>query len=331
MKKLGLVVIGLGVIFVSLFYLYQQFVSKVEDPRQVIKEYYWDDTSGIRMYPDHDTFLVESLGQYLLLMVYLDDQKAFDEAYTIIDDLYREDDFIKWRLKDTSADAVVDTYRISEALFKATEVFDDASYASMGLSFLRTIKMHHQKQGIISDFYDWAYQLPGDTMHLSYQNVPMLRTLDLDLTVTKQLFNQAEEKPFFKEVYIISQSSLHVTNELTVNLIDQLLTAISYVDLFQETPATFHEWLMNQLAENNRLTGLYYRDTLEEAVDYEASAVNSLALIYFNKTEEKTYEKLMYEKVIEQLQNHEKNDYQDVHAFDFLYLHLAIEIYQANQ
>lgn len=75
-------------------------------------------------------YLAESIGLYMEYLVEVNDSKTFQEQVSHLEkNFITEDNFIKWEATDaTTTNAIVDDFRITEALYQASEKFSFPSY-----------------------------------------------------------------------------------------------------------------------------------------------------------------------------------------------------------
>lgn len=319
---IGVSLIGVLVIIIGLL----KNLSSETDVVQVVESNYQVDSDILRMYPQRGDYLSESMGQYLLYLATTNNETQFKHMYAALKSEFVTGGYIKWMSDDTTVDAIVDTFRIVEALNLAADTFSESYYLEEAVKYINAIKTSHEKEGYYVDFYDWHNEKATSTIHLSYQNVQILRLINKDLSHYQRLFKESTQKPFFKEVYNLDSKSFEIKEN--VNLIDQFLIALSYVDLTKEVPVKFHQWAVDEYITEGYLRGQYDRDTKEAIVSYDSMAVNGLFLRYLMKTEENDIAGQVYMDLKEQLDKVEINGYQDVHVFDYLMAIQAVTMYE---
>lgn len=118
-------------------------------------------------------YLAESIGLYMEYLVEVNDSKTFQEQVSHLEkNFITEDNFIKWEATDaTTTNAIVDDFRITEALYQASEKFSFPSYKKMADKILANTKKYSAEQGVPVDFYDFVHKKKADTLHLSYLNI----------------------------------------------------------------------------------------------------------------------------------------------------------------
>lgn len=307
---------------------YKLLQSERPDPITTIQTYYETEAGILGMYPDRDEFLSESMGQYLIYLETVENQALFEQAYQSTKRHFVEQSFIKWRTTDTTVDAIVDTFRVIEALKRAATTFDQPIYLEEVSNYQDALKEAHYQNGFYVDFFDWYYEDTPPTVHLSYQNIPILTDMGADLTNYNRLFSEAEYDPFFNEIYNVETKSFE--QKETIHLVDQLLIALNYVKLTNQSPDAFHRWITAEYKNSDQLSGQYDRQTKATVVDYESMAVNGLFLEYLLLTDETSLAKDVYKKLDRQIREvHEKN-YEGVHIFDYLMAVQAVVDYEGK-
>lgn len=316
-------IVGLFILGGSIF-LYQS--AKKRSPIDVVQMYYETERGTLRAYPDGGEELSESMGQYLYYLQSIGEEALFSQAYQVVIEHFLEGDFIKWRTESTSVDALVDTLRIVEALQLAANRFDNDTYEDTARVYLAAIEAFHNHQGVYVDFYDWEYDIKASTVHLSYQNIPIVQQLNYDKEAYHSLFTSAEGQPFFSEIYDVTIGMFEEKEE--VHLVDQLLVAQAYLTLFQRKPDAFHQWLTDEYRTQGELKGRYNRETLQPTVEFSSLAVNGLLLEYLVLTGEDDLSKKVYKDIDSHLKKLERKGYENVHIFDYLIAVQAKEFFK---
>lgn len=105
-------------------------------------------------------YLAESIGLYMEYLVEVNDSKTFQEQVSHLEkNFITEDNFIKWEATDaTTTNAIVDDFRITEALYQASEKFSFPSYKKMADKILANTKKYSAEQGVPVDFYDFVHK-----------------------------------------------------------------------------------------------------------------------------------------------------------------------------
>jgi hypothetical protein len=126
---------------------YKLLQSERPDPITTIQTYYETEAGILRMYPDRDEFLSESMGQYLIYLETVENQVLFEQAYQSMKSHFVEQSFIKWRTTDTTVDAIVDSFRVIEALKRAATTFNQPIYLEEASNYQAALKeAHYQKR-----------------------------------------------------------------------------------------------------------------------------------------------------------------------------------------
>jgi len=192
---------------------YKLLQSERPNPITTIQTYYETKAGLLRVYPERDEFLSESMGQYLIYLETVENQALFEQAYQSTKRHFVEQSFIKWRTTDTTVDAIIDTFRIIEAFKRVATTFDQPMYLEEASNYQDALKEAHYQNGFYVDFFDWYYEDTPPTVHLSYQNIPILTDMSADLTNYNRLFSEAKYDPFFNEVYNVETKTAVVDYE----------------------------------------------------------------------------------------------------------------------
>ncbi|SER19055.1 hypothetical protein SAMN04487944_101570 [Gracilibacillus ureilyticus] len=325
----------LTLIFVLILF---SFLDKPDPTVDTIEKYFMDENGLIHAYPVNESsekmFLSESIGQYMFYLALTENKALFDQQVDILKDYFLfsngEDNWIKWQYgEEYSTNALVDDFRIIRSLQYAADVFENKDYKVLSNQLLESIRKHQIFNGLVTDFYDWELEKFSDTLHLSYLDVDFLSLLEgMDLRVLEGLLYDPERNsPFFNEVYSLKSELLLPSNDTEVHMVDQLLIALQYVDIFNQKPETFDSWLNEEWETNGKVYGRYDRYSLNRVVDYQSTAVDALSLIYFLKTNEQALAKQVHEKLRQLDEYFQNTQYKGVHVFDYLYMETALELY----
>ena len=187
--------------------------------------------------------------------------------------------------------------------------------------------------GLIVDFYDWELQKKSTTVHLSYINDQVIKgnsvvdSVDYQKLLTESIDSQS---PFFKEVYIVDKHSYLSADKKSVNMIDQLMIAIQYLEFIDQVPPEFDQWLKEEWDTNGKLFGGYIKSDLTPAVSYESSAVYALAFLYFKQANNEDYADQLYTILLTQPPFDKNPDYSKIHFFDYIWTQTADAIYKMS-
>ena len=110
-------------------------------------------------------------------------------------------------------------------------------------------------------------------------------------------------------------------------MIDQLLIALNYIEITNQIPTEFDVWLKKEWSENKKIVGQYNRQTLNPFVEYESSAVYSLATEYFIAAKEFDFAKEVHVLLLKQPPFEKVPTYSEIHFFDYILSKTANWIY----
>ncbi|WP_214801268.1 glycoside transferase [Exiguobacterium sp. ERU656] len=263
--------------------------------------------------------LAESIGQYMTYLVEINDEKRFEEQVKVLENNFfvNESDnlFIKWELNNTtSTNAIVDDFRISNALHLAAKVFEKQKYKEIATKIDDSVKKNMIRSNVLIDFYDWKFQEKAKTLHINYLDSQSVKRLGQFDEMKKILLESKRSGPFFSEIYFPDKQIYQFTNDAEVNMIDQVLIAIAYKELTGRKDKSFDQFISNELLKGKIYTRYDLKTGAPKSND-ESSTVYAMLLSYLdgdlkNKTEQR-------------LKTIDLTNAKTTHVFD--YLNAAIE------
>lgn len=327
MKKKSLCIILISILIVSS--LLALFFHRKIGVQQVVNKEYETSEGLIKNYAKETDvqYLSESIGQYLYYLLLVEDEKNFKQQ---VEGLRKNflvkqprGTFIKWLASsEITTNASIDDFRIIEVLKKASTQFQEPSYLKLANELEESLNSTQLTKGILVDFYDWKLQKKTTTLHLSYINYQVIKenTKVDQIAYQKILMESIDlDTPFFKEIYDVDKQVYLAADEKSVNMIDQLMIAIQYVNFTKRVPKVFDQWLKEEWNKTGKLYGGYLKEDFTPAVSYESSAVYALATLYFKLSHEETYSDQMYTKLLTQPPSDENPDYSMIHFFDYMW------------
>ncbi|WP_099222253.1 glycoside transferase [Listeria costaricensis] len=289
-----------------------------------VEKYYLTDDKLIIDYAQATDphYLAESIGLYMQYLLKVDDSRRFDQMYHSLLDHFvvttREGTFLKWEAqKDTSTNAWIDDTRIAAALVTASSQFDYSPYQELAEKINQTDHSFLLVQNRPIDFYDFQAKVPADTLHLSYYAVPEMKLLGYSAKNFAPL-KQANADPFFKEVY---QNGAYLESDpKEVNMIDQMLIALAYVELNGKPEPHFDSFLQTELDQQGKIFGRYNRTSHKPESQMESTAVYAFLVQYFQKTKNTNHAKIAQGL----LQKMDTSDPLTTHFFDYINKELVL-------
>ncbi len=328
-----LVTIMVCIVVIISSYFYRQFTKS--DVQSLISTVYMNEKELIRSYGREQEvqFLSESMGQYMDYLLLVEDRNEFKRQVDTLKGnfLVEKGDhlFIKWQAsEDTTTNASVDDLRIIDALYEGGDRFNNSAYTELADKLKQALEKRQLVNGMLVDFYDWELENATTNVHLSYINSKGIQRFEsINIEEYQKIMEDAVSSPFFYEIYDVEKRDYQSADEKTVNMIDQLLIAIQYREITGKVPTLLDQWLRSELSSNNKLYGMYQKESLEPAVNYESSAVYALGLIYFMKTEDQKYTDQLHNLLKNQPPFHKNPDYPNIHFFDYIYARTADVLY----
>lgn len=308
--------------------------------QEVVNNKYENNKGLIKNYAKNGKvqYLSESIGQYLSYLLLVEDEKEFKQQVAVLKKnfLVKQADgtFIQWvATNQTTTNASVDDFRIIAVLKKASEQFQEPAYQILADELEETLISKQLTDGLIVDFYDWELQKKAAVLHLSYIDDQIIKT---DSKVNKAKYQKIlmesvdSDTPFFKEVYTLEEQTYQLADKKSVNLIDQLMIAIQYVKVTNQTPAQFDQWLKEEWDTKGKFFGGYLRTDLTPAVPYESSAVYALATLYFKLVHEEAYAEQLHQVLLKQSPFDKNADYATIHFFDYMWVKTVDVLYKKD-
>ncbi|MGX8176893.1 glycoside transferase [Exiguobacterium artemiae] len=269
----------------------------------------------IQAYDRNDAQLLsESLGQYMMYLLEIGDAQRFAEQVDILRKQFlvtsEEVDFIKWELTPkTATNAIVDDFRISNALIAAAKRFDEPTYLQLSRRIDNGIVEHMKVSGVPIDFYDWNLKMQTNELRLNYLDATALKRLNLVEPVQEVLQAAPRSGPFFHEIYLPEDKQYKMADKKEVNMIDQALIAIVSEELTGKQDEAFYAFVYQEMGKG-KLYARYDRSTAAPRSDDESSSVYALLLPYVSKD--------IQRKMTERLNQIDLTNAKTTHVFDFL-------------
>ncbi|HFT6045416.1 TPA: glycoside transferase [Listeria monocytogenes] len=258
-------------------------------------------------------YLAESIGLYMEYLVEVNDSKTFQEQVSHLEkNFITEDNFIKWEATDaTTTNAIVDDFRITEALYQASEKFSFPSYKKMADKILANTKKYSAEQGVPVDFYDFVHKKKADTLHLSYLNIQAMQQVNYRDKAYPPI-QTVNADPFFTEVF--QNGQFQYADPKEVNMIDQMLIALAYFEENGDIEPNFDNFLQTELASKGKIYARYGRETKKPSTENESTAVYAFLTQYFNKTNQAKNGKITKEL----LEKMDTSNPETTHFFDYI-------------
>lgn len=258
-------------------------------------------------------YLAESIGLYMEYLVEVNDSANFQKQVDLLQkNFITNDNFVKWEAtKTTTTNAIVDDFRIAEALREASEKFEYPAYKKLATTLSKNTKKYSSKKEIPVDFYDFVHQETANTLHLSYLNIPAMKKANYPKSAYQPI-QSVQATPFFTEVFQNGQFQYADSQE--VNMIDQMLIAIAYYEENGFVEPTFDNFLQTELTSNGKIYARYNRKTKKPISKNESTAVYAFLTQYFNKTNQPKNGKIT--KGL--LQKMDTSNPETTHFFDYI-------------
>lgn len=339
MKKKILYIILISILLVSSLLVI--FLHRNTGVQQLVNGEYETSKGLIKNYAKESDvqYLSESVGQYLYYLLLVEDEKEFKQQVKGLrkNFLVEKSDgtFIKWLANsETTTNASVDDFRVIEVLREASIQFLEPTYLKLANELEETLNSTQLTNGIVVDFYDWELQKKTNTFHLSYTNYQAIKeNSKVDQAAYQKIFLESIEldTPFFREIYDVDKQVYLSAAEKSVNMIDQLMIAIQYLNFTKQVPKVFDQWLKEEWDKTGKIYGRYLKEDFTQAVPYESSAVYALATLYFKLSHEVTYSDQMYTMLLNQPTFESNPDHSTIHFFDYMWSKTIEVLHEKNR
>ncbi|UNL85732.1 glycosyl hydrolase family 8 [Priestia koreensis] len=290
--------------------------------------------------------LSESLGLMMMYLAQKGDRVTFAKYYEELKQHYLSKDtsIVYWKLSNDGSthammNAIIDDWRIADALFMAGEAWNNKTYIQTALNISNALNKYNQKQKHFVDFYDEQYKVNNDTISLFYIDPVALNYMVKYGVIDSTMYNRmvavlrksAGDGPFFPQNYNVRTKEYQYNDQ--VNLIEQIYTAYFRKQAGINSPA-FYSFLKKEFNTNGVIYGQYDRVTGQPAVDFESNAVYGMTILYALKMNDVAFAKKVYKRMKEYEITDVKNPYYggyvvltptgyDTHIFDNLFPLLA--------
>ncbi|WP_187254680.1 glycosyl hydrolase family 8 [Alkalicoccus halolimnae] len=281
--------------------------------------------------------LSETLGLWMEHALELEDQEKFEETYVQLQEYYLEEDgFVNWKLtedgeSEVNANAFIDDIRISAALRRADNLWEEEKYTEASALINRYLNTNNVRNGIFTDFYETNDQYASELITLSYIEPPSLELLseeaNLDAEAAESTIDVLRNAPmddvFYPKAYNVDDQEYLYDDE--INIVDQAITAY-HQGQRGERSEPFLSFIEEQMTGRGVVNGIYSRETKEPLVDYESPAVYSFLILYCTEIGEDSLAQDIFQRMKEFQVKNKNSDYYggfgvtdgDTHIFDNL-------------
>lgn len=258
----------------------QSFVeNKMSRPDYGIKTTYhlplasYDYASGVEV-------LSESIGLMMLHYVYTENKSGFEHLRLFCEEKLKNNPIYVYR-EGFSTNALIDDFRIVEALLLAAEAFNNPLYQKQALDYANVLYETNVSDGHLVDFYDVQYNNRNTFLTLCYANFKLLYQLSIYdprwypiLDATKAIVDLgyiSDSFPLYRNNYNYDTNTY---NEDSIHIVHGLKTLLQLAEI-GELPSTSLQWLKEQVEEGT----LYgsYSITGEPLTDIQSTAAYALA------------------------------------------------------
>ena len=237
--------------------------------------------------------LSESQGLMMNYALNTDNKMLFDQSLEYVQNSLANNNIIAYRYADDigayPVNAVVDDFRIIDALLTAGEVWEQSVYTEFALAYAENIYQTNVFDGRrLVDFYDIEYQSQNDFITLCYIDLNTLNRLKASDNRWRRVIRTMSG--IIKNGYISDDFPLYATSYSytekfyqldTINMVEAGLTVLNLARVGECTEIT-HNFL-KQMILNGPVYGRYYpdgspADTVESTAIYAILAQIAIEL-----------------------------------------------------
>ena len=318
-KKKGLIILALIGGVLMFFFTYKEDPLQPLATEQFIEKWLKNENGTLATYmkdsdsEDEDLVkgreaLSESLGLWMEYTLQKEDKVLFEEAYQQLNRYFLDaNGFVHWKLTETgesevSTNALVDDFRIIEALFQASEKWNEEKYETVAIRISEYITTYNDYQNVLTDFYDQNYQYARNIITLSYIEPEALKSMEqrqlLDRKVYENMLDILKdaptEGPFFPKSFNVQKKEY--LYDQNINMIDQSLVAY-YRAKSGFSTKSFAEFIRKELQRHGVIFGQYDRVTKKPVVEYESPAIYGWLILYCKEAGEEELARKLFKEM----------------------------------
>lgn len=268
----------------------QFIVQHMTNPNGTLATFLQDGVSEVPEIPAGRESLSESLGLWMQYASLKGDKALFDQSYEVLEQWFvMPEGYIAWKLSadgqsTVNTNALVDDFRIIEALLQAADRWDEETYRTAAIRLSDKVTSFLLKEGTFVDYFDFSRGESPDTISLSYLNMSAMSTMLRDNLLKTSIYdrhkqlllNMPDDGRFYPKSYDLAQDAY--IYDSTVNLIDQLLVALNCSDIGRASDPLL-TFIQTEFAQRHQILGRYDRATGQPAESYESPAVYGLSIL----------------------------------------------------
>ncbi|MCP8967820.1 glycosyl hydrolase family 8 [Ectobacillus ponti] len=274
--------------------------------------------------------LSESSGLWLLYQLEKGDAAAFDQHWKIVQQYFlMKDGLLLWKVDQdgtpgTQVNALIDDWRIAEALYGASVKFKNPAYKEDANRICRAVQRYNRAGSFYVDFYDSISQTQEESLTVSYINPAAIRLAEDNGAIPGGSYQEAVD--FLKNLptrgwaFPIRYTKGSFSYDQDINLIDQ--SYVAYHRILAGIPSPeYLQFLKEKLQPNGRLYGHYALGTGKPSVNYESAALYALTILFLLESDEPDLAGKLYKRM-QQLRDSQTGAYGydngNTHIFDNL-------------
>ncbi|QEH67815.1 hypothetical protein [Cellulosilyticum sp. WCF-2] len=252
--------------------------------------------------------LSESMGLMMLHYVYTKNESAFENLRLFCEEKLKNKPLYVYR-EGFSINALIDDFRLIEALLLAGETFNNLDYTNQALAYANVLYETNTANGHLVDFYDVQYKNRNNFLTLCYANFKLLHKLSTydsrwqpildDTKATVHSGFISDSFPLYRNHYDYTSNDAY--NEEPIHIIHGLKTLLHLAEI-EELPASSLQWLKQRIDEGT-LYGSYSL-TGEALTDVQSTAAYALAA----RIAAVVGDRLLYDQCIQRMEQYKIKD-----------------------
>lgn len=251
--------------------------------------------------------LSESMGLMMLHYVYTKNEPAFEKLRLFCEENLKNNAIYVYR-EGFYTNALIDDFRIIEALLLAGETFDNENYTNEALAYANVLYETNISNGLLVDFYDVQYKNRNNFLTLCYANLELLSQLSTYdarwepiLEKTKAIVHSGFISDSFPLYYNNYDYSSTTYNQDAIHIVHGLKTLFHLAEI-GEMPSSSLQWLKQRVSEGT----LYgsYSITGEALTDIQSTAAYAIAA----RIAAAVHDEALYYECIQRMEQYKIND-----------------------
>jgi len=258
-------------------------------------------------YASGEEVLSESMSLLMHHYVYTQNESGFERLRLFCEEKLKKDRIYVYR-EGFSMNALIDDFRIVDALLLAAETFGQPAYEKQALDYASVLYETNVCNGQLVDFYDTQYNNRNNFLTLCYANLPLLQKLSTYdprwqtiQMATRTIVDSgyiSDRFPLYRNHYNYETQSY---SEDAIHIVHGLKTLLHLAQI-DALPSTSLNWLKQRVTEGS-LYGSYSVKG-EALTDIQSTAAYALAARIAATVGDKSF----YQQCIQRMEQYKITD-----------------------